>query len=54
MEEKKKKRYTKPKIKKIRLDARCAVLGFCKSNNHIGPVSFDCGIPDSPCDSSGS
>jgi hypothetical protein len=31
MEEKKsKKRYEKPVVTRIRLDAKCAVLGFCK------------------------
>ncbi|MCU0562122.1 MAG: hypothetical protein MUD16_18280 [Desulfobacterales bacterium] len=31
MEEKKpKKRYEKPVVTRIKLDAKCAVLGFCK------------------------
>jgi hypothetical protein len=30
MEEKEKKDYEKPKVTRIVLDAKCAVLGFCK------------------------
>jgi len=32
-----KKRYEKPTVKKVRLDAKCAVLGFCKTTGKIGP-----------------
>lgn len=37
---KKKKKYEKPEVTRIRLDAKCAVLSFCKSANVTGP-----GIP---------
>ena len=31
MQQEKKKHYEKPKLTKIRFDAKCAVLGFCKT-----------------------
>lgn len=37
MEKKKKKEYVKPKLMKIDLDARCAVLGGCKVSGDDGP-----------------
>jgi hypothetical protein len=49
----KKKPYEKPKLKKIHLDARCAVLGFCKSAGGIGKRGANCGLP-LPCNSVGS
>ena len=55
MEKKKRKKYEKPRLKKIRLDARCAVLGFCKSNSPtVGPAAISCGMPFAPCSASGS
>jgi len=53
MENKKKKKYVKPAVTKIRLDAKCAVLGFCKVSGGSGPNGDDCGNPLS-CFSSGS
>jgi len=52
--EKKKKRYEKPKLQKIRLDAKCAVLGFCKTNANMGPGVPNCGQPFAPCSGNGS
>jgi hypothetical protein len=49
----KKKTYEKPKLKKIRLDARCAVLGFCKAAGSIGQRGSNCGLP-LPCNGVGS
>ena len=43
MEEKKK--YVKPEVTKIRLDAKCAVLGGCKISGGDGPSGTDCGSP---------
>lgn len=53
MEEKKKKKYIKPELTKIKLDAKCAVLGFCKINGGNGPNGANCGNPLS-CFSQGS
>jgi hypothetical protein len=52
--EKKKKIYEKPKLTKIRLDAKCAVLGFCKTNGNLGPGVPSCGQPFAPCSGNGS
>jgi hypothetical protein len=42
MEEKKpKKRYEKPVVTRIKLDAKCAVLGFCKGASS-GPAVGAC------------
>ena len=52
----KKKEYEKPKATRIRLDAKCAVLGFCKqAGTGSGPTALGCtdGIV-SPCSSQGS
>jgi hypothetical protein len=56
MEPEKKKEYEKPKITKIKLDAACAVLGFCKTTGIVGPgVGGGAGCsPGTPCDSIGS
>ena len=54
MKKNKKKRYEKPKVTKINLDAKCAVLGFCKTAGNIGPGVPMCGLPFAPCYSNGS
>jgi hypothetical protein len=56
MQEEKKKHYEKPKLTKIRLDAKCAVLGFCKTSGKVGPgVGSGAGCtPGATCDSIGS
>ena len=41
MEKDKKKKYEKPQITKVKLDAECAVLGFCKTPSSFGP-----GVPN--------
>lgn len=54
MEKKKKKEYEKPQVTKIRLDAKCAVLGFCKLQNSSGPFGgTNCDAP-AYCSSPGS
>ncbi len=53
MQEEKKKKYEKPILTKIRLDAECAVLGFCKTGGKVGPGVMGCN-PGSACDSAGS
>ena len=43
MEEKKKKKYVKPVVIKLSLDAKTAVLGGCKMAGSAGPNGDDCG-----------
>jgi len=55
MEEKKKKDYEKPKVTRIVLDAKCAVLGFCKgAGGALGPAGVGCSDPFGSCSSYGS
>jgi hypothetical protein len=54
MDQSGKKRYEKPTLKKVKLDAKCAVLGFCKVANKIGPGKLGCGIPVPRCFAPGS
>ncbi|MGA1823943.1 MAG: hypothetical protein ACMUIP_04695 [bacterium] len=49
MKKNQKKKYEKPTVTKINLDAQCAVLGFCKSSSHIGPGTANCGLGPSHC-----
>jgi len=49
-----KKRYEKPTLKKVKLDAKCAVLGFCKTTGKIGPGRSHCGVPVPRCFAAGS
>jgi hypothetical protein len=42
MEEENKKKYIKPKVIKIHLDAKCAVLGACKTSGQGGPGGSGC------------
>ena len=54
--QKKKKKYQKPEVTRIRLDAKCAVLGFCKTTATVGaglPAVFGCN-DSGYCDSPGS
>ncbi len=55
MPENKKKKYRKPEVKKIKLDAKTAVLGFCKNTGQGGgPSGSGCGLPFPACYSGGS
>lgn len=45
MEKDGKKEYSKPGITRVKLDAKCAVLGFCKTSGSIGPGWSDCNAP---------
>jgi hypothetical protein len=55
MMKKEKKKYTKPEIKKIKLDAKTAVLAVCKTANIGGPSGVGCGPPVfQPCQGPGS
>jgi hypothetical protein len=56
MQPKQKECYEKPKLTRIRLDAKCAVLGFCKTSGKAGPgVGAGAGCsPGTPCDAPGS
>ena len=38
----KKKEYEKPEVTRITLDAKCAVLGFCKGTGGAGPAQTGC------------
>jgi len=53
MEEKKKRKYVKPEVTKIYLDAQCAVLGACKTTGQAGNNGGGCQIPV-PCPIQGS
>jgi len=54
MDQSEKKRYEKPRLKKVQLDAKCAVLGFCKTTGKIGPGRANCGVPVPRCFAAGS
>jgi len=54
METRKKRYYDKPTVTRITLDARCAVLGFCKSSGRVGPGVPNCGVGTAPCAAPGS
>ncbi len=45
MENNKKKKYVKPVVTKIKLDAKTAVLGNCKIAGGSGSNGDDCGDP---------
>jgi hypothetical protein len=45
MENKNKKKYVKPQVTKINLDAKCAVLGGCKISGDAGPNGSGCANP---------
>ena len=52
---KEKKKYNKPTVKKIRLDAKTAVLAVCKTSGGVGRSGDNCGPPIfQPCQGSGS
>jgi hypothetical protein len=49
------KPYAKPRVARIVLDARCAVLGFCKTTAIGGPVVSGCEDAfGDPCSAAGS
>ena len=54
MKPKKKKKYEKPQITKIKLDAECAVLGFCKTSGAGGPSAKNCAVGAVFCPTAGS
>ena len=56
MEKKKRKKYKEPRVTRVKLDAKCAVLGFCKTNmvGMVGPAAINCGVPFAPCSGAGS
>ena len=50
-----KKKYIKPVVKKIKLDAKTAVLAVCKTSGSYGRSGGNCGPPIfQPCQDSGS
>ncbi len=52
--ENKKKKYEKPEVTRIDLDAKCAVLGFCKTMGSLGPATpSNCKL-FGPCHTKGS
>ena len=52
--EKEKKPYEKPKITRIKLDAKTAVLAVCKTAGTGGPSGFGCEAFSAPCMDDGS
>lgn len=55
MEKKLKKKYVKPKLTQVKLDPKCAVLGFCKTESTaFGVAQAGCGCPGSQCNACGS
>jgi hypothetical protein len=54
MDQSGKKRYEKPSLKKVKLDVKCAVLGFCKTTGKIGPGQNDCKLGAAKCLTAGS
>jgi hypothetical protein len=54
METRKKRAYERPAITRIKLDARCAVLGFCKVQHIGGPTGNACRHGNTPCSAPGS
>ncbi len=55
MDKEEKKPYEKPKVTRINLDARTAVLGICKTTGAGGPVLPGCVTAlDAPCSAHGS
>ena len=50
----KKKKYEKPKVTRIKLDAKTAVLGICKTTGAGGPGYFNCDNLGAPCEAAGS
>jgi hypothetical protein len=54
MDKRVKKIYEKPRLRKVHLDSRCAVLGFCKVKGSFGPRGNKCGLPAHACSSEGS
>ncbi len=52
---KEKKNYIKPEVKKIKLDAKTAVLAVCKTTGSSGRSGGNCGPPIfQPCQDNGS
>ena len=55
MEKKVKKKYEKPKMTKIKLDAKTAVLATCKTSGVVGPGGMGCKtFLGDPCNQAGS
>jgi hypothetical protein len=54
MDNTEKKQYEKPKVTRIKLDAKTAVLGICKTTGAGGPVADGCMPLGSPCSDQGS
>ncbi len=54
MDKTEKKQYEKPKVTRIKLDARTAVLGICKIAGAGGPAALGCEVLGAPCETAGS
>jgi hypothetical protein len=55
MDKKNKKKYVKPQVTRIKLDAKTAVLGFCKTTSSAGPNPLNgCISPTPACNTIGS
>jgi hypothetical protein len=53
MSKNEKKKYEKPEVKRVDLDGRTSVLGFCKTTGTYGPATTNCKVVGS-CSSLGS
>jgi len=49
----KKKKYEKPQLRRVNLDGRTSVLGFCKTSGGRGPLTANCKVVSS-CSALGS
>ena len=54
MENKEKKKYDKPKVTRIKLDAKTAVLSICKTAGAGGPGAYGCNDLGIDCSTIGS
>jgi hypothetical protein len=54
MDKQSKKNYDSPKVTKVRLDDKTAVLATgCKTTGTFGPLALDCALPGG-CEAEGS
>ena len=40
----KKKKYEKPQVRRVALDVRTSILGFCKTTGGRGPRTLNCKV----------
>jgi hypothetical protein len=54
MKRKVKKKYEKPMVTKVGLEAKISVLGLCKTTNQTGPPTISGCVVGVPCSELGS